>query len=131
MASTQTEDGGLGPPVKGVNLVFLWVISTVFSLQGNFCFCIRRVLTSLNDGGEVRLSSFSINQTKICLQVIEHGLVLLSSVLIWSFCGSYPLFFSLQANFCFCVRRVLTSVYEVERCGWDHFQYTNQRFLYR
>ena len=22
----QTEDGGLGPPVKGVNLVFLWVI---------------------------------------------------------------------------------------------------------
>ena len=27
--STQTEDGGLGPPVKGVNLVFLWVISIV------------------------------------------------------------------------------------------------------
>ena len=29
VTSTQTEDGGLGPPVKGVNLVFLWVISIV------------------------------------------------------------------------------------------------------
>ena len=28
-SSTQTEDGGLSPPIKGVNLVFLWVISTV------------------------------------------------------------------------------------------------------
>ena len=45
-----------------------------FSLQANFCFCIRRVLTSLNDGGEVRLRSFSINQPKISLQVIEHRL---------------------------------------------------------
>ena len=24
----QTEDGGLGPPIKGVNLVILWVISS-------------------------------------------------------------------------------------------------------
>ena len=42
--------------------------------------------------------------------------VLLSRVLIWSFCGSYPSFFSHQANFCF--RRVLISLYEVERWGW-------------
>ena len=28
--SDQYADGGLGPPVKGVNLVFLWVISIVF-----------------------------------------------------------------------------------------------------
>ena len=27
VTSTQMQDGGLGPPVKGVNLVFLWVIS--------------------------------------------------------------------------------------------------------
>ena len=25
--SVETEDSGLGPPVKSVNLVFLWVIS--------------------------------------------------------------------------------------------------------
>ena len=31
MTSTQTEDGGLGPPVKGINLVFLWVICMVVS----------------------------------------------------------------------------------------------------
>ena len=47
--------------------------------------------------------------------------VLLSRVLIWSFCGSYPLFFSLQADFYFCFRRVLTSLYEVERWGWESF----------
>ena len=47
--------------------------------------------------------------------------VLLSRVLIWSSCGSYPLFFSLQADFCFCFRRVLTSLYEVERWGCESF----------
>ena len=47
--------------------------------------------------------------------------VLLSRVLIWSFCGSYPLFFSLRADFCFCFRKVLTSLYEVERWGWGSF----------
>ena len=47
--------------------------------------------------------------------------VLLSRVLIWSFWGSYPLFFNLQADFCFCFRRVLTSLYEVERWGWGSF----------
>ena len=66
MTSTQTEDGGLGPPVKGVNLVFLWVISIVFCFLLLFCFalfllvfvrlffvsrlisaCFRRILTSL------------------------------------------------------------------------------------
>ena len=30
----QTENGGLGPPVKGVNLVFLWVMSIVFQCPG-------------------------------------------------------------------------------------------------
>ena len=43
--------------------------------------------------------------------------VLLSRVLIWSVCSSYPLFFSLQADFCFCFRRVLTSLYKGERWG--------------
>ena len=38
VTSTQTEDGGLGPPVKGVNLVFLWVISIVFCLGFFVCF---------------------------------------------------------------------------------------------
>ena len=33
----QTEDD-LGPPVKGVNLVFLWVISIVFQFPGWFFF---------------------------------------------------------------------------------------------
>ena len=47
--------------------------------------------------------------------------VLLSRVLIWSFCGSYPSFFSLQADFYFCFRRVLTSLYDVERWGWGRF----------
>ena len=47
--------------------------------------------------------------------------VLLSRVLIWSFCRSYPLCFSLQADFCFCFTKVLTSLYEVERCGWGSF----------
>ena len=68
VTSTQTEDGGLSSPVKGVNLVFLWVISSMcvcgggggclgvfvfvfvlflfFCLQADFCFCFRRVLTS-------------------------------------------------------------------------------------
>ena len=41
--------------------------------------------------------------------------VLLSRVLIWSFCGSYPLFLNLQADFCFCFRRVLISLYVVEK----------------
>ena len=45
VASTQREDGGLGAPVKGVNLVFPWIIANVFfSLQADFCFCFRRVL---------------------------------------------------------------------------------------
>ena len=47
--------------------------------------------------------------------------VLLSRVLIWSFCGSYPLFFNLQADLCFCFRRVLTSLYVVEKWGWGSF----------
>ena len=47
--------------------------------------------------------------------------VILSRVLIWSFCGSYPLFFNLQADFCFCFRRVLTSLYVVEKWGWGSF----------
>ena len=47
--------------------------------------------------------------------------VLVSRVLIWSFCGSYPLFFNLQADFCFCFRRLLTSLYVVEKWGWGSF----------
>ena len=47
--------------------------------------------------------------------------VLLSRVLIWSFCGSYPLFLNLQADFCFCFRRVLTSLYVVDKWGWGSF----------
>ena len=34
VTSTRTEDGGLGPPVKGVQLVFLWVIAIVFPTPG-------------------------------------------------------------------------------------------------
>ena len=33
--------------------------------------------------------------------------VLLSRVLIWSFCGSYPLFLNLQADFCFCKEDII------------------------
>ena len=47
MTSTQTEDGGLGLPVMGVNLVFLWAISVVDRPQIDLCCCFRRVLTSL------------------------------------------------------------------------------------
>ena len=35
--------------------------------------------------------------------------VLLSRILMWSFCGSYPLLFSLRFDFCFCFRRLLNS----------------------
>ena len=47
--------------------------------------------------------------------------VLLSRVSIWSFSGPYSWFFSLQADFYFCYRRVLTSLYEVERWSWTSF----------
>ena len=43
VTSTQTEDGGLGPPVKGVNLVFLWVISIVFLVS-------RLISASVSEG---------------------------------------------------------------------------------
>ena len=47
--------------------------------------------------------------------------VLLSRVFIWSFYWSYPLFFSLHVDLCFCIKRVLTSLYEVERWSWGSF----------
>ena len=46
-------------PVKGVNLVFLWVISIVFQSLGFFCFCFRRVLTSLYEVERWGLGNFA------------------------------------------------------------------------
>ena len=50
MTSAQVEDGGFGPPVKGIDLVFLWVISIVLQSpgryfasvsEGSWLFCMR------------------------------------------------------------------------------------------
>ena len=47
--------------------------------------------------------------------------VLMSRALIWFICGSHQLFFSLQADFCSSLTRVLTSLYEVQRWGYESF----------
>ena len=47
VTSTQMEDSALGPPVKGVNLVFLSVISTVCLFV---CLVSRLISASVSEG---------------------------------------------------------------------------------
>ena len=147
MTSTQTEDGGLGPPVKGVNLVFLWVISIVFQSPGWFLRLFQRGLDFFVWDGEVGLREFCCCLCQsVCSLISNHrSSHILSHCWPWrvelmtpclstpppfpSFPSPIPLFLEHSVYFCMTLGHTEKEMWHCQCCASVTFSYLCRVFL--